>query len=51
MDFDADDAIALLGSVEPFGGAVHIVLLTDDAALLEWTEALDTDPVVVGAGR
>jgi hypothetical protein len=50
VDFDADDSIDLLGSVEPFGGAVQIVLLTDDPALIRWTEALGTDRAwVVGA--
>ena len=51
VDFERDHAISLLASVEPFGGAVQIVLVTDDPALLEWTEALGRDRAwVVGAG-
>ena len=51
VDFGRDHAISLLASVEPFGGAVQIVLVTDDPALLEWAEALGSDRAwVVGAG-
>jgi hypothetical protein len=51
VDFETDDAISLLGAVEPFGGAVQIVLVTDDQALIDWTEALGTDRAwVVAAG-
>jgi hypothetical protein len=51
VDFDGDDAISLVGSVEPFGGAVQLVVLTDDPALVAWTEGLGTDRAwVVTAG-
>jgi hypothetical protein len=52
VDFEGPDAVTLVGSVEPFGGAVQIVLLTDDPALIEWTEGLGTERAwVVTAGQ
>ena len=52
VDFEGDDAISLVGSVEPFGGAVQLVVLTDDPALVAWTEGLGTERAwVVTAGQ
>ena len=52
VDFEGPHATSLLASVEPFGGAVQVVLLTDDPVLLQWTAALGSDRAwVVGAGR
>jgi hypothetical protein len=51
VDFGAEDSTALVASVEPFGGAIQIVLLTEDPALIAWTESLGTERAwVIGAG-
>jgi hypothetical protein len=52
VDFEGPDAVSLVGSVEPFGGAVQIVLLTEDPVLIEWTEGLGAERAwVVAAGQ
>jgi hypothetical protein len=51
-DFEGDDAVSLVGSVEPFGGAVQLVVLTDDPAVVAWTEGLGTERAwVITAGQ